>query len=175
MKRSLITPVLLLLSVAIAAARPDMSVARPGSTPYDPYHAPVTAVLRKLDGPAPSFSRVAELTKQSFSFRYVFDEPYRAQTPQETAAKRSGDCKAKSLWLASRMNDANVRYVIGKARRESKISHAWLMWQNKGRWWVLDPTNNPSPIPADKIGPNEYIIHYSYDKNGSYRHGKRHG
>ena len=68
------------------------------------------------------------------------------------------------------MNDADVRYVIGKARRDSKISHAWLMWENKGRWWVLDPTNHPAPIPADSIQPGEYVIHYSYDKHGSYRH-----
>ena len=83
---------LFLLSATLATARPDMSGARPGSTPYDPYHAPVKAVLRQLDGPAPSFSRVAALTKQGFAIRYVFDEPYRAQSPAETAAKRSGDC-----------------------------------------------------------------------------------
>jgi len=169
MKQFLIIP-LFLLSIAFAVARPDLTNARPGSTPYDPYHAPVKAVLRQLDGPAPSFATVAALTKQGFAIRYVFDEPYRAQLPAETVKKGSGDCKAKSLWLASRMNDANVRYVIGKAHRTSKISHAWLMWEHKNRWWVLDPTNSPTPIAADSLSPDEYIILYSYDKNGSYRH-----
>ena len=87
-----------------------------------------------------------------------------------TAAKRAGDCKAKSLWLAHEMNDPSVRYVIGKARRSSKISHAWLMWQNEGQWWILDPTNNPKPIPAASVSRDEYLVFYSYDRKGSYRH-----
>lgn len=108
--------------------------------------------------------------RQGFAFKYVFDAPYLAALPEVTAAKRSGDCKAKSLWLASCMNDRDVRYVIGKARRESKISHAWLMWKKDGKWWILDPTNTPDPIPAESVGPYDYVVFYSYDRNGSYVH-----
>ncbi len=146
---------------------------RPGPTPYDPYRAPVDAVMGHLNGPSPSFSRVSALLKQGYGFRYSFDTPYLAQMPNVTAAKRAGDCKAKSLWLAAQMNDAeNLRYVIGKARRTSKISHAWLMWKNQGRWWILDPTNVSEPIPADSVGAGDYIVNYSYDRTGSYVHGR---
>lgn len=170
--KQLLTPLIFLVTAAFAVARPDLSNGRPGPTPYDPYRAPVDAVMGHLDGPSPSFATVATLMRQGYAFKYVFDAPYLAQMPQVTAAKRSGDCKAKSLWLASRMNDAsNVRYVIGKARRTSRISHAWLMWKNEGRWWILDPTNTPDPIAADSVGPDDYIVNYSYDRSGSYCHG----
>lgn len=170
--KHLLTPLLLLATAALAVARPDLSNGRPGPTPYDPYRGPVDAVMQRLNGPSPSFSTVATLMRQGFSFKYVFDAPYLAQMPQVTASRRSGDCKAKSLWLASRMNDgSNLRYVIGKARRTSRISHAWLMWKNEGRWWILDPTNTADPIPADSVGPDDYIVNYSYDKSGSYCHG----
>ena len=169
--KHLLTLVTLLVTATFAFARPDLSNGRLGPTPYDPYCAPVDAVMHHLDGPTPSFKTVAALVRQGYSFKYVFDAPYLAQTPQETAAKRSGDCKAKSLWLASRMNDGNnLRYVIGRARRTSKISHAWLMWKSEDRWWILDPTNYPDPIPADSVGPDDYIVNYSYDRTGSYCH-----
>ena len=166
--KQLLTSAILLLTAAFACARPDLSNGRPGPTPYDPYCGPVEAVMQHLNGPSPSFNTVAALVRQGYGFRYSFDAPYVAQSPQVTAAKRAGDCKAKSLWLASRMNDCdNVRYVIGKARRTSKISHAWLMWKNEGRWWILDPTNAPEPIPADAVGAGDYVVNYSWDRNGS--------
>lgn len=169
----LLTLVILFTSGASALnAAPDITTARPGSTPYDQYMGSVMHVLRKLDGSKPSFEKVAALTRQGYGFKYSFDTPYVAPLPHITEAKRQGDCKAKSLWLASRMNDPNVRYVIGKARRTSKISHAWLMWNDGRQWWVLDPTNNPNPIPARSVGPNEYLLTYSYDKNGTYRHSR---
>ena len=169
--KHLLTLLAFVFTAALAVARPDLSNARPGPTPYDPYCGPVDAVMHHLNGASPSFATVASLVRQGYSFKYVFDAPYLAQSPQETQAKRAGDCKAKSLWLASRMNDSSLRYVIGKARRTSRISHAWLMWKNQGRWWILDPTNVPEPIAADSVGPDDYIINYSYDRSGSYCHG----
>lgn len=159
---------LLCLTATSVFARPDMSTGRRGPTPYDPYRAPVDGVMRNLNGPSPSFQTVSALVRQGYNFRYVFDAPYLAQTPRQTEARNAGDCKAKSLWLASKMNDANVRYVIGKARSTSRISHAWLMWKYEGRWWILDPTNAAAPIAADAVGANDYIVHYSYDRTGSY-------
>ncbi len=169
--KQLLTPLLLVLTAAFAVARPDLSNGRSGATPYDPYNAPVDAVMGHLNGSAPSFEAVRALVRQGYNFRYSFDAPYVAQMPAVTAAKRSGDCKAKSLWLASKMNDAaNLRYVIGKARSTSRISHAWLMWKHEGRWWILDPTNVPEPIAADSVGAGDYVINYSYDRTGSYCH-----
>jgi len=167
----LLTTAALLFTVTLTFARPDLSDGRPGPTPYDPYCRPVSAVLQRLDGSAPSFETVAALVRQGFSFKYSFDTPYVAAMPEVTAARHAGDCKAKSLWLASRMNDRDLRYVIGKARSTSKISHAWLMWKSQGRWWILDPTNAAEPIPADAVGRDEYLVSYSYDRTGSYIHG----
>jgi transglutaminase-like putative cysteine protease len=141
-----------------------------GATPYEPYMRPVKQVLGALDGNAPSMDRVKGLLKEGKSFRYSFTEPYVAANPSVTARTRSGDCKAKSLWLMNEIGDPSVRYVIGKARRTSKISHAWVMWNDGSRWWILDPTNTSKPIPADKTSRNEYIPLYSYDQKGCYRH-----
>lgn len=142
-----------------------------GYTPYDRYMSPVKQVLAHLNGTSPSMDKVRQLMSMGRSFRYSFTDPYTAAMPAVTAATHAGDCKAKSLWLASQLNDPSVRYVIGKARSSSRISHAWLMWKNEGRWWILDCTNFREPIPADRINPaKEYIPLYSYGKDGSYRH-----
>jgi hypothetical protein len=142
-----------------------------GYTPYDRYMSPVKQVLAHLNGQSPSMDKVCQLMSQGRNFRYSFTDPYTAATPDVTASLHAGDCKAKSLWLADQLNDPSVRFVIGKARSTSRISHAWLMWKSEGRWWILDCTNTRQPIPADRINPEkEYIPLYSFGKDGSYRH-----
>jgi transglutaminase-like putative cysteine protease len=131
---------------------------------------PVKQVLGSLNGSSASMDRVKGLLREGNSFRYSFTEPYLAATPEVTARTRTGDCKAKSLWLCNELGDRSVRYVIGKARRTSKISHAWVMWNDGARWWILDPTNSTRPIAADRTSRSEYIPLYSYDRNGCYRH-----
>ena len=159
----------LLAGLPAAPAAFDLG-ASAASTPYDPYLNPVKQVLGSLQGSNASLDRVKELMRTGRSFRYSFTEPYTAQLPAVTARTRTGDCKAKSLWLADQLGDRNVRYVIGKATRTSKISHAWLMWNDGARWWVLDPTNTSKPIIAENTSKNEYIPLYSYDSARSYRH-----
>jgi len=168
MKRLLLYLLVLVLTSVAATATPDLSGGRRGPTPYDPYLRPVFTVLSQLKGTQPSYRKVAALVKQGRGFDYVFDTPYVATMPAVTASRHAGDCKAKSLWLASEMNDPSVRFVIGKARSTSKISHAWLMWQCHGRWWILDPTNASTPIAANQVGPEAYLISYVYDQTGSY-------
>lgn len=141
-----------------------------GTTPYDCYMNPVKRVLTHIDGNQTSLERVRELMREGRSFRYSFTDPYVAAMPQVTSTVRAGDCKAKALWLADQLNDPNVRFVIGKARANSRISHAWLMWQHESRWWVLDCTNLREPIPAERLSSREYIPYYSYAKTGTYRH-----
>src|SRR5438067_10101462 len=141
-----------------------------GSTPYDNYMTPVKHVLNHLNAEETSMDRVRQLMNIGRSFRYSFTTPYVAASPAETAATRSGDCKAKALWLADQLHDSSVRFVIGKARSSSRISHAWLMWQHDSRWWILDCTNLREPLPADGISSSEYIPLYSYAKDGTYRH-----
>jgi hypothetical protein len=159
----------LLFAAASSQAAFDTGTQAPG-TPYEPYMRPVKQVLGSLDGQKASMDKVKQLLRVGYSFRYSFTEPYVAAAPAVTAKTHSGDCKAKSLWLVDQLGDRNVRYVIGKARSTSKISHAWVMWNDGNRWWILDPTNSSRPISADSVGRNEYIPLYSYDCGHAYRH-----
>ena len=159
----------LIFASASASAGVDLGTPA-GYTPYDRYMSPVRQVLGTLNGKTSDFDRVQNLLRVGRSFRYSFTDPYVAASPAVTERTRKGDCKAKSLWLVDQLGDANVRYVIGKARATSKISHAWVMWHDGRDWWILDPTNTSRPIAAARVASNQYIPFYSWARNGSYRH-----
>jgi hypothetical protein len=169
-KTALLALAAVLTAATVAPAAVDLG--SPASvSPYEPYMQPVKQVLGSLASTGPSMDKVKELMREGRSFRYSFTEPYVAQLPETTARTRTGDCKAKSLWIADQIGDRdNIRYVIGKARRTSKISHAWIMWNDGGRWWILDCTNTSRPIAADSVSNNEYIPLYSYDSRRCYQH-----
>jgi hypothetical protein len=161
-----------LFAVALtASANVDLGVSS-GRTPYDAYMQPVKAVLGSLDNNNADMTRVRSLMREAFGFRYSFTTPYLAATPAETSATRKGDCKAKALWLCDKMGDSHVRFVVGKSRRNAKLSHAWVLWENQGRWWILDPTNTSQPIPADRVSDNQYIPLYSWAKGRTFRHAE---
>ncbi len=155
----------------LASASIDLGLPSPG-TPYDRYMNPVKSILGQIDGQreATSLERVKQLMREGRRFRYSFTNPYTPALPQDTAARHAGDCKDKALWLADQINDPSIRFVIGRARASSRISHAWLMWQHDSRWYILDCTNNFQPLAADKTSRSEYIPFYSYARNGAYRH-----
>ena len=73
------------------------------------------------------------------------------------------------------LQDQNVRFVIGKLSRGSAVSHAWLMWEHEGQWWILDCTMLSRPFLADRAGANEYVPLYSFTKGASYRHTDKAG
>lgn len=141
-----------------------------GSTPYDAYLGPMRTTLNTLGANQPSLDEVKQYVRTGRGFRYVMKHPYIPQTPEETEATRAGDCKAKSLWVAHKMDDRTVRFVIGKARAVSNMSHAWLMWKGPEGWFILDPTNYSSPIDLSRVGPNEFLPRYSYSANGKFVH-----
>ncbi|MGC3990367.1 MAG: hypothetical protein QM796_11940 [Chthoniobacteraceae bacterium] len=146
------------------------------ATPYDLFLSPVKSVLQHIDRPAGSanLNDVKRLMRIGRDFRYSYSSanPYTPKAPEATAAQRAGDCKDKALWLANALDDSSIRFVIGKASRGSRLSHAWLYWQDSSsRWWILDCTMNSAPIPADKVSANRYIPLYSYSKTGEFRHG----
>ncbi len=170
LKKAMVALLVFAAAHAASAATPIDLGSTARSTPYDRYMNPVKHVLTHLDGEMTTLERVRALMHEGRSFRYSFTEPYLPASPEETAATRSGDCKAKALWLADQLNDPNVRFVIGKARASSRISHAWLIWQHESQWWILDCTNLREPIPANRVSPREYIPLYSYSKNSAYRH-----
>ena len=167
----LLVALTLLSSHFLALAKTDVDLGLPASaTPYDPYMSPVRQVLNHLVHEDTSMDQVRRLMHQGRQFRYSFTSPYVAATPDVTATTRAGDCKAKALWLANQLQDDSVRFVIGKARRTSQMSHAWLMWQHDSRWWILDCTNNWDPVPADRVSSSQYIPYYSFAKNAEFRH-----
>ncbi len=172
MKKALL--IILSSFAAVASTFASVDLGSPThSTPYDPYLSPVKHVLTQMDGKENSLDHVRQLMRIGKGFRYSYTTPYTAATPEVTAATHAGDCKAKALWLASQMNDTSVRFVIGKARAASKLSHAWLLWtQDSSHTWILDCTNFSEPILAERADPTrEYIPSYAFSKAGSYRYG----
>jgi hypothetical protein len=131
---------------------------------------PVQSVLSQLGPQKASMEQVRKLMLEGRGFRYRMDNPYVAAMPEKTARTRTGDCKDKALWLCDQLQDPSARFVIGKMKRGNRISHAWVMWQGEGRWWILDCTMNALAIPADSVGPDDYVPLYSYSKNTAFRH-----
>jgi len=68
------------------------------------------------------------------------------------------------------MNDQSLRFVVGKARAVSGMSHAWLLWKSPDGWLILDATNYSAPIELSRVGPNEFIPQYSYTASGKFVH-----
>jgi len=169
MKISLLSLGLLLLANLTASAVVDLG-STTSHTPYDPYMVPVKQVFSSLHGDNVTMDKVNALMRQGRGFRYAHSDPYNPALPQETAARHVGDCKDKALWLCDQLQDPSARFVIGKMKRNSPISHAWVMWQHEGRWFILDCTMNSAPIAADKVSADDYVPLYSYSKGVSYRH-----
>ena len=169
MKTSLLSLAALLLANLSAHAAVDLGSST-AHTPYDSYMTPVKQVFSSLHGDGATMDKVNALMREGRGFRYAHTDPYNPAPPQQTAARKVGDCKDKALWLCDQLQDPNARFVIGKMKRGSHISHAWVMWQHEGRWWILDCTMNSAPIAADSVGNNDYVPLYSFSKGVEYRH-----
>ena len=112
----------------------------------------------------------ARLMKEGHRFRYCVCDPYRADPPALTESRRAGDCKSKALWLYDGLGDRNALFVIGKAEKRARTSHAWVYWRYDERWWILDCTERADPIAADSVSSDRYVPYYSFGKGNSYRH-----
>ena len=139
-------------------------------TPYDRYLGSVRAVLDNLEDHEPTMTLAARLMKEGRRFKYCVCDPYRADPPALTAARRAGDCKSKALWLYDNLGDSNALFVIGKAQKRMRTSHAWVYWHYDDRWWILDCTERSDPIAADSVSADRYVPYYSFGKNGTFRH-----
>ena len=143
-----------------------------GHTPYDQYLGPMWGVMHHLGGAQPDVDTVDKLVGEGRAFRYSYnkEQPYIPQTPDVTESTHSGDCKAKALWLASKMGTRNVRFVIGKASASRPINHAWLIWESPEGWLILDATMLSRPLAPEHCSSAEYIPNYSYSPDGKYAH-----
>jgi hypothetical protein len=139
--------------------------AKSSGGPYEPYARPIRSVINQLDSDDADFDRVCQLMRRGRSFHYRMNHPYRASSPEVTEALGEGSCQDKSLWLASRMNDDSIEYVIGRARGSSNGLHAWLQWKSHGHAWVLDCTNYSKPIRRDQIPHGQYVPYYHWSKD----------
>lgn len=177
MKKALLSILSLVLAASsLSAASLDLG-SRTASAPYDRYMGSVKSVLSQLDGNAAGeMNKVRSLMREGRSFRYAHVTAYDAATPAQTAARRAGDCKDKALWLASKLNDSSVRFVIGKAKLGHAMSHAWLYWKDSNnRWWILDCTNKSEPVAADSVAKDAYVPLYSYAKGATFTHAMASG
>lgn len=144
-------------------------------TPYDRYMSPVRQTFASLSGGGTTMEKVQALMRQGRGFRYAHTEPYYPAHPDQTAARRKGDCKDKALWLIDQLQDPTARFVIGKEKRGARLSHAWVMWKHEGQWWILDCTMTSKPIPADRVSLDKYVPLYSWTKGVSFQHSEKSG
>lgn len=166
-----------LLIIAVLSSRAGLhaqvDTGRPTSgTPYDGYLSPMRQTYAGMRGGSPTTDDVRAQLRIAHRFRYFFDpaQPYTPQLPSVTESRGEGDCKAKSLWLANKLGDRRIRYVIGKVSPSSKIAHAWLLWPNGGSWTFLDPTNSSELILADRVVGRRLFSRYSYAGSSAYLH-----
>ncbi len=153
------------------AAVPRGLVLQPTTfTPYDRYLGSVHSVIAGLDARSATMPTACELMREGRAFRYQMTDPYRAQSPSVTEARRAGDCKSKALWIYDHLGDTDAYYTIGKLNRGSRTSHAWVYWRHDGRWWILDPTERATPIAADSVSSSRYVPYYSFSRAGTFRH-----
>jgi len=154
------------LTAAVDTGRPT------SSTVYDAYMGPMRQTYARFTGRTPTLDEVRSQLRTAKRFRYYFDSsnPYVPQLPEVTEAKREGDCKAKSLWLAYKMSDRKTRYVVGKISTSSRMAHAWLLWPNGGQWLILDPTWNSEVVDAERVAGKKWLARYSYVGSTAYLH-----
>ena len=101
------------------------------------------------------------------AFRYVhsaFND--RWQTAEETATKRSGDCKDKAVWLYAQLRRNgyhNVHLVIGKYRPNETVFHAWVTCVDEsGNAYLLDPSLQKGPKEIWDFSEKLYRPIYSF-------------
>jgi hypothetical protein len=130
----------------------------------------VRSVIANLEVQESSMLLASRLMKTGRRFKYCVCDPYRADPPALTESRKAGDCKSKALWLYNSLGDPNALFVIGKAEKRAKNSHAWVYWYYEDRWWILDCTERSDPVAADSVSDDRYVPYYSFGKGGAYRH-----
>jgi hypothetical protein len=136
----------------------------------------VRQVFGKCGSATVSVETVRSQLRTARRYRYYYNpsNPYEPALPEITEARQAGDCKAKSLWLAQKLGDSSVRYVVGKPTANSRLSHAWLLWPKGGGWYAVDPTMETDLLLAERIVGRKLIPQYSYNGQRAFVHPSYH-
>lgn len=87
------------------------------------------------------------------------------KTAQEVLEMGEADCKGKAVMLYSRLKAAgakDVRLIIGKRKYTSRIQHAWVLLEIRGKTYMLDPTFFKSAREIESLDQRSYIPIYGY-------------
>jgi len=137
-------------------------------TPYDAYMKGVHETLSRLEKRKAGLEEITKWMEIGYAFRYQSGNLYSPKLPARTESSRSGDCKDKALWLAEKLNDRSIRYVIGRIKRETEENHAWLEWQGPNGRWILDCTKSAVPFLVDDRRSQQFVPLFSYTADGTY-------
>jgi predicted transglutaminase-like cysteine proteinase len=147
---------------------------RVSSTPYDQVMRPISDVLRCARGSSgePPIESVNQWMEDLHDRPYEFVQ--RWQPPAELeGSRRPADCKGKSLCLYARMRRygaERVSLIIGKARRSSTTTHAWLVWQRTlDDVYVVDPTLLWRPLHPYQLKADDYTPMYAFNEEAKFR------
>lgn len=95
------------------------------------------------------------------------------QLPEETEARRAGDCEDKAIWLYAILIQegfTNIRLVVGKYRIDQSDYHAWVAAYLGEAVYILDPTINNGIWEVDRYPEGFYKPMYSYYKGKRWQH-----
>ena len=133
-------------SFALPPGGRELELEPTSSTPYDRYFGSVRAVIAAMEPRGTNMAMTCHLMKVGHSFEYLSRDPYRPDPPKLTEVQHSGDCKSKALWLYENLADSGALFVIGKAEKYLRTSHAWVYWRSEdaGGFWIarIAPTRS---------------------------------
>ena len=122
------------------------------------------------------YEKVRKYLKDIYtSIRYV-PEPEGVdywQLPEETVALGSGDCEDMAILLYVRLKQEGVtplRLCIGKHSTSAALMHAWVLWSDGDRQYILDPSVSDTPLLTTRVPRDHYIPYYSYDGDRKWTH-----
>lgn len=153
----------------------------PASTPYDKklrecglFGIPTSTQQQngEFDSDINSNFRIAK------SFRYIPDASNDYwQSPDETDARKAGDCEDKAIWLFARLINSGrqqVRLVVGQMRQVDSSLHVWVTCEDSnGTVYLLDPSAQKKVWKASDFAADWYRPLYAYDGTKGYSYRSR--
>ena len=104
-------------------------------------------------------ARAAALLNRAYEFELVSRPTASPAPPEVTEANQAGTALDKALWLVARLDNAEVRLVVGRDR-----GSAWVAWNDeRGEEWLFDPTVR-KPIARHAVSGSQYLARQEWSK-----------